>query len=334
VVVTDRKVVAGPWQFRWSGNSLWKLVRSRDPEFPSKALLEVLSYGDVYRVCLVKDDLVELPNEDWVEGAAVVIENKTGNVVAIVGGRSVGLEGFNRASQARRQPGSSFKPYVYAAALDDGLTQISEVLDGPISLGGWSPKNYSGGFRGMLPLRAAFAYSLNTVAVRLILRTGVDKVQEMAMAAGVSKVRHDVTIALGSSEVTPLEHTSAISTFVRMGKAIPPVFVTRLKDSFDREVGRAGQPITLPGTTAVLPGPPGIDAVWGGPRREDGHHQQLHRRVVRRLHRHPHHRRVDRLGRAGDARARRDRRALGAACVDGDRGCAAAAEGRGHCAAA
>jgi penicillin-binding protein 1A len=261
VVVSDRKVMAGPWSFKWSSSSLWKLVRSRDPEFPSKALLEVLSYGDVYRVCLVKDDVVELPKEDWVEGAAVVVENKTGNVVAIVGGRSVDLEGFNRASQARRQPGSSFKPYVYAAALDDGLTQISEVLDGPISLGGWSPKNYSGGFRGMLPLRTAFAFSLNTVAVRLILRTGVDKVQEMAMAAGVSKVRHDITIALGSSEVTPLEHTAAIATFVRMGKAIPPVFVTRLKDSFDREVGRAGQPITLPGTTAALPGPPGVDAV-------------------------------------------------------------------------
>lgn len=255
MVLTETKVAAGGYQFTWEPSSLWKRIRSRDPEIPPDVLKKMLRIGDVYRVCYRKKDLVYLPDEDWVQGAAAVIENRTGEVVALVGGRTVALEGFVRASQAQRQPGSSFKPYVYATALEEGLTQINSVLDAPLALGGWSPKNYGGGYRGLLPMRSAFAYSVNTVAVRLILRTGVDKVIELANAAGIqSKVRKDLTIALGSSEITPLEHTVGISTFTRMGKAIPPVFVTRLKDVRDEEVGLAGEMVDLPGVNVRLPG--------------------------------------------------------------------------------
>jgi penicillin-binding protein 1A len=258
MVLGETKVVAGNYQFTWEPSSLWKRIRSRDPELPADVLKRLLRYGDVYRVCYRKKDQVYLPDEDWVQGAAAVIENRTGQVVALVGGRSVALEGFVRASQAQRQPGSSFKPYVYATALEDGLTQITTVLDSPLALGGWSPKNYGGGYRGLMPMRSAFAYSVNTVAVRLILRTGVDKVIELANRAGIqSKVRKDLTIALGSSEITPLEHAVGISTFTRMGRAIPPVFVTRLKDVRDREVGLAGELVTLPDVNVRLPGGPG-----------------------------------------------------------------------------
>ncbi|HMV67582.1 MAG TPA: PBP1A family penicillin-binding protein [Myxococcota bacterium] len=262
VVLGETKVAAGNYQFTWEPASLWKRIRSRDPDLPADVLKRALRYGDVYRVCYRKKDQVYLPDEDWVQGAAVVVENRTGEVVALVGGRAVSLEGFVRASQAQRQPGSSFKPYVYAAALEDGLTQISTVVDAPLALGGWSPRNYGGGYRGQLPMRNAFAYSINTVAVRLILRTGVDKVIDLANRMGIqSKVRKDLTIALGSSEVTPLEHTVAISSFTRMGRAIPPVFVTRLKDVRDREVGRAGEMVDLPGVSVRLPGGPGVQVI-------------------------------------------------------------------------
>jgi penicillin-binding protein 1A len=262
MVVSETRLAAGPFQLTWEPSSLWKKIRSRDPDFPPGALKTVLRYGDVYRVCSRKNDVVYLPEENWVQGAAVVIENKTGNVITVFGGRDVQIEGFDRASQALRQPGSSFKPYVYAAALEDGMTQISTVLDAPLALGGWSPKNYGGGYRGAMPMRTALAFSVNTVAVRLILRTGVDKVISLAHAAGIeSKIRKDLTIALGSSEITPLEHTAGISTFTRMGKAIPPVFVTRLRDVRDQEVGRAGEPVKLPGVDVTLPGGKGVQVM-------------------------------------------------------------------------
>jgi penicillin-binding protein 1A len=262
MVVSDTKLVAGPYSLTWEPSALWKRIRNRDPELGPIALNQALRYGDVYRVCLRKNDAVYLPDEDWVQGAAVVIENKTGNVVTIVGGKGVEIEGFDRASQAQRQPGSSFKPYVYAAALEDGMTQIDTVLDAPLALGGWSPKNYGGGYRGAMPMRTAFAFSVNTVAVRLMLRTGVEKVIDIATKAGISsKIRKDLTIALGSSEITPLEHTAAISMFTRMGKAIPPVFVTRLRDVRDREVGRSGEQVKLPGVNVTLPGGPGVQVV-------------------------------------------------------------------------
>jgi penicillin-binding protein 1A len=261
----ETKVQAGPYVFAWDAASLGRRIRNRDPLVAAEPLQAVVRWGDVYRVCLrslltpsaksIVSGVVELPDEDWVQGAAVVVETATGHIVSIVGGRTVEIEGFDRASQARRQPGSSFKPYVYAAAIEGGLTQISTVLDAPLQLGGWSPQNYGGGYRGNLPMRNAFAASVNTVAVRLLMRAGADAVVDLAHRAGIqSHIRDDLTIALGSSEITPLEHTVAVSTFPRMGRALPPVFVTRLRDVWGGEVAVEGGPISLPGVDATLPG--------------------------------------------------------------------------------
>jgi penicillin-binding protein 1A len=193
----------------------------------SKPLAWQLRGGELLGVCRVGDsDAVTLDRTPWAQSVAVVIENATSRVVALTGGSDVTLEGFVRATQARRQPGSSFKPYVYASALAAGRTQYDIVYDSPIFLpagGGkmWSPKNYGGGYSGAVPLRRAMASSLNTVAVRLALEVGPTQIAFVARSLGVkTPLRTDLTMALGSSEVTPLDQAAAYSSLARMGVPI------------------------------------------------------------------------------------------------------------------
>jgi penicillin-binding protein 1A len=212
------------------------------------------------------------PEEDgegpWAEGAAIVVENATGRVLAVTGGVDVKLEGFIRAAQAERQPGSSFKPYVYATALREGRSQLDIVTDAPISLpagGGkiWAPKNYGGGFAGSMPMRLAMAKSLNTVAVRLVLEVGPADVAALAAKMGVSTpLRTDPTMALGSSEVTPMDQAMGYATFARGGVNPDPVFIDRLVDVHGREV-KVGEKLHTD-QPARLPGGPGRRALSAG----------------------------------------------------------------------
>ncbi|WP_373049235.1 penicillin-binding protein 1A [Vulgatibacter sp.] len=254
---------AGPFRYRLAAADRAVRVRSILPEKPARPLQEQVRPGDVLRVCKADGDEVRLEERPWAEGAAVVVENATGRIVALVGGYEVGIEGFVRATQARRQPGSSFKPYVYAAGLLEGKTQIDTVLDAPISMpagGGrtWSPKNYTNDYKGPLPMRRAMAQSLNTVAVRLALDAGPAQVARLAEAMGVrTPLRKDITMALGSSEVTPMDQAMGYATIARMGVPTDPVYIDKLTDVRGRIVGRAGGPIHLDGETpAKLPGGP------------------------------------------------------------------------------
>ncbi len=196
------------------------------------------------------------PGGATAEGAAVAIENATGRVMLVTGGRNTVLEGFVRATRATRQPGSSFKPYVYGSALMGGKTQITTVIDGPLSLpagGGktWSPKNYGGGYAGALSLRSAMARSLNTVAVRLVLERGPAEVARLAKAMGVrTPLRVDPTMALGSSEVTPLDQALGYSTIARMGVPTDPVWIL--------QVQLGGKVVTLPGGPLPRAMPAGV----------------------------------------------------------------------------
>ncbi|BDA83679.1 penicillin-binding protein 1A [Aureimonas sp. SA4125] len=149
-----------------------------------------------------------------VEEAAMVVLDDEGGVRAMVGGRDYGLSQFNRATKALRQPGSSFKGYVYAAAMEAGYTSTDKVSDGPITIGNWSPKNYGRSYAGTVTLTDAFAKSINTVPVRLSQKIGVDKVTAMAKAMGVeSPLRGDKTMALGTSEVTVLDQATGYAVF-------------------------------------------------------------------------------------------------------------------------
>ncbi len=165
-------------------------------------------------------------------GSLVAMETD-GSVKAIVGGPDYGESQFNRATHAKRQPGSSFKPYVYAAALENGgFTIRSLASDSSPSCGNWSPKNYSGGTSGgMVSLGDAFARSLNTVAVYLSLNVGRAKVVELTRKLGIKGIVPSCSMALGDTGITPLEHTGAIATFANNGKLAKPYVILEITNS-------------------------------------------------------------------------------------------------------
>ncbi len=165
--------------------------------------------------------------------AAMVAMETEGAVRAIVGGTDYGKSQFNRATKALRQPGSSFKPYVYLTALENGYRPNSGVVDGYVSCGNWSPKNYSGGFRGRMTLATALAKSINTVAVKLSLssRVGRNKVLANVKKLGLKGVRKSCSMALGDTGITPLSHTAAFATFANGGKSVEPYGILEIRNS-------------------------------------------------------------------------------------------------------
>jgi penicillin-binding protein 1A len=164
---------------------------------------------------------------------AMVAMDPDGAVRAIVGGIDYGESQFNRATSARRQPGSSFKIYVYAAALENGYTPRSVVRDASASCGNWSPRNYtgSGGSGRALTVTDAFKTSLNTTAADLSFKVGRDKVLEMTRRLGVNGVKRTCSMALGDTGITLLEHTAAYATFANGGKLARPYAVLELFNS-------------------------------------------------------------------------------------------------------
>ena len=155
--------------------------------------------------------------------AAIVVMRPDGSIVAMVGGREKGAAQFNRATQAQRQPGSAFKPIVFAAALEAGASPEDIVEDRPITIRGWSPGNYNGKFRGPVTLTQALASSINTVAVRVSEETGRDRVREMAKRMGLtSPIAPGPAIALGTSEARLIEMTGVYAVIANGGYAVTP----------------------------------------------------------------------------------------------------------------
>ncbi len=198
--------------------------------------------GDVISVAIASrlaDGTVRfaLDQEPQVEGALVAFDPYTGEVKAMVGGYDFNRSQFNRAVQARRQPGSSFKPLIYSAALEHGFTPASIVLDAPIDVPNgnqpvWMPKNYEGKYYGPTPLRLALAKSLNSVTVRLVERMGIRDVLDSLPRFGLQgPLPRNLSIALGSAEVTPLELVRAYGVFATLGKRFDPIFITRATDA-------------------------------------------------------------------------------------------------------
>ena len=162
------------------------------------------------------------------QGAMVVIDT-TGAIKAMVGGKSYKRSQFNRVTKAKRQPGSAFKPFLYLAAMEKGFTPDSVEVDEPIRLGNWTPENYKQKYLGEVTLKTALALSLNAVAVKLVTRVGPAAVAEVAHRLGiVSALGTDDSIALGTSEVTPLELTSAFVPFANGGRPVVPFTITRI----------------------------------------------------------------------------------------------------------
>jgi len=179
---------------------------------------------------------VETNGKPKVQGALVAIDNASGEIKAMVGGHDFGRSKFNRATQAYRQPGSAFKPFVYTLALEEGMTPEDLIEDQPISFPGsdgtWSPRNYDGKFEGPITLRRAFARSRNIPAVRLADRFGIDQVLRTARRFGISGpgLAPYLPVALGAGEVTLLEMTSAYSAYGNDGVRVTPRYLRKVTD--------------------------------------------------------------------------------------------------------
>lgn len=229
----------------------WKaglvLTGARDARFnpDGNKASERFAYGDMVAVTPLGDAAAVKPAHaaravDFApgpEGAVVVIDPRTRDVLALVGGYDVEVAGFDRATMAKRQAGSSFKPFVYAVAIDGGeFTAATLVIDAPVveddNGDQWRPQNYKKGeYEGRVRLRYALAHSINTVATRVINVVGPAPVAELAHAMGIaSELPHTQSLALGAGEVTPIELVNSYASFAAGGVAAPPRIIARVGD--------------------------------------------------------------------------------------------------------
>ncbi|MCU0969187.1 MAG: penicillin-binding protein 1A [Rubrivivax sp.] len=202
--------------------------------------------------------VMQRPKGDWVitqrpevEGALVAIDPRTGDVRALVGGFDFGRNKFNRVTQAWRQPGSSFKPFIYSAALEKGFTPTTVVNDAPLFFDAaetgsqpWEPKNYDGKFEGPMELHTALAKSKNMVSIRVLRAIGADYAQEWISRFGFEAARHPayLTMALGAGTVTPMQMASGYGVFANGGYFVPPRLIARITDSRGRTLLETAAP--------------------------------------------------------------------------------------------
>jgi penicillin-binding protein 1A len=216
-----------PAGYSWTRRRAGQLVRQGD-------LIEarILTRDDEARTFTAA--LEQTPD---IEGAAVAIENRTGQILAMVGGQSFQRSEFNRATQAMRQAGSTFKPFVYAAAIDRGYTATSVLVDEPVSYPGkpdeplWEPQNYDREFRGEVTLRDALAGSRNIPTIRLMDALGPPQVVAYAKRMGLTTpIPEYLPVAIGAAEATLLELTSAYSAFANQGVRVSPMAILQVSD--------------------------------------------------------------------------------------------------------
>jgi len=203
----------------------------------AKAPGEILKPGDValfmVRSLSPAERKIEvtLEQKPKIQGALVAIEPKTGEVKALVGGYDFNESKFNRVTQALRQTGSAFKPFVYAAAVDNGLKPEDIIVDAPANFGGYAPGNYDGTYEGAITIRRAVAQSRNIPAVKVLANVGVQNLIPYVRRFGItSKIEPYLPIALGATDVTLMEMTSAYTTFPNDGVRVVPRMIRRVTD--------------------------------------------------------------------------------------------------------
>ncbi len=213
-------------------------IRYKDILWTKKELDEIFKKGDVVYVKKIKDDLFSLKQVPKANGGIVVLDPYTGRVLAMSGGFSFKLSEFNRATQALRQPGSAFKPFVYALALENNFTPSSLILDAPIVLDQgedlkmWKPENYGKKFYGPSTIRTGIEKSRNLMTVRISQEIGIDKIAKFSENLNIYENPEELlSISLGSAETTLLKLTTAYSSFVNGGKLVEPIFLDRIQDS-------------------------------------------------------------------------------------------------------
>ncbi|UZD56485.1 penicillin-binding protein 1A [Schlegelella aquatica] len=196
--------------------------------------------GAVIRVIRIDKDTWAITQLPEVEGAFVALDPRTGAIRAMVGGFDYAKNKFNHVTQAWRQPGSSFKPFIYSASLEKGFTPATVINDAPLFFGAdttgsqpWEPKNYDGTFDGPMSLRRALAKSKNMVSIRLLQAIGPNYAQEWITRFGFEADKHPayLTMALGAGSVTPLQMASAYAVFANGGYRVAPYLITRITDA-------------------------------------------------------------------------------------------------------
>ena len=217
--------------------------------------------GAVIRVMKTVKNTFEITQLPEVEGAFVAIDPRDGAIKAMVGGFDFGKNKFNHVTQAWRQPGSSFKPFIYSASLEKGFSPATVINDGPLffdagTTGGqpWEPKNYDGGFEGPMSMRRALMKSKNMVSIRILQSIGTRYAQDWITNFGFEREKHPayLPMALGAGSVTPMQMATAYSVFANGGYRVNPYLVTRVTDHKDRVLVET-QPPLLNETMRAIP---------------------------------------------------------------------------------
>jgi penicillin-binding protein 1A len=216
--------------------------------------------GAVIRVMKTPKDTWEITQLPEVEGAFVALDPRDGSIHALVGGFDFNKNKFNHVTQAWRQPGSSFKPFIYSAALEKGFTPSTVVNDAPLFFdagvtGGqpWEPKNYDGKFEGLMPLHTALAKSKNMVSIRILQAVGAQNAQDWISRFGFDAEKHPpyLTMALGAGSVTPMQMATAYAVFANGGYRINPWLVTRITDQKGKTLVESQPPLPSEAARAI-----------------------------------------------------------------------------------
>lgn len=253
VRVGERKGVLSRKNMAWAG----RLAMSNHYGKPAKANRE-LTLGSVIEVSVLSPELDKdgaqfaLDQTPEVQAALVSIDPRSGGVKAMVGGYDFRKSQFNRAMQAKRNGGSAFKPIIYAAALDKGLTPATIIEDAPVEYpdgagGVWKPQNYDHEFRGFVTMREALTYSINIVSVKIMEQIGGQYAAEYARKLGfTSPIPANLALALGAASVSPFELTSAYAVFANKGLLTPQYFITKVTDTDGTVLQETAPPVPVP----------------------------------------------------------------------------------------
>ena len=198
---------------------------------------DILKINDVILFSIDNNENYIIEQTPKINGAVIVMEPYTGRVLAMTGGFDFRLSSFNRAVQAKRQPGSAFKPFVYLAALENGFQPNTMILDAPFvidqgeKLGKWKPENYGKKFYGPSPLRKGIENSRNLMTIRIAQYLGMDKISEISVRAGVvDEMPKILSMSLGAGETSLINLTRAYASFVNGGNRVDPIFIDRIQD--------------------------------------------------------------------------------------------------------
>ena len=253
VRVGDRKGILARKNMSWAGRTGMLNSYGR-PENDNKAL----TLGSVIEVMVLSPEINKegaqfaLDQVPEVQAALIAIDPRTGGIKAMIGGYDYKISKFNRAIQSRRNAGSAFKPIIYAAALDKGLTPATVIEDSEVeypdgSGGIWKPKNYDGIFRGPVTMREALTNSINIVSVKIMEQIGASYAAEYAKKLGFSsRIPANLALALGAASVSPVELTSAYAVFANKGILLPTSFITKVTDNDGVILQQNTAPVPIP----------------------------------------------------------------------------------------